>query len=489
MAATLLRILFFLSIITLSLASVNIDCGTSLPGIDKNNIKWVGDKDFVTSGSSATVSSTTVQTYLTTLRYFPTGDSNCYSNIPVTKGGKVLVRTMFYYGNYDGKSSSPAFSVLFEGKHRGTVSISSPLEPYLLELIFSPASGVTNVCFLRTSSSSNPFVSSIEVVDLDDGMYDELGPGEGLFYHQRVTYGTTEILRSDLQGRFWLPSAIDVSLTGIPSTAASIDTSGASNKPPESVLRNSWSREGLSLVDQTLPSGGVPVYLAMYFSEPLELSARSFNILYGGKQVNKGPIVPVYGNATQVVVRDVVASSTTKLVFQSTASALLPPMINALELYVISTGTSGSGGGNGSGTGGGGSGGGGSGSGGGGGSGSGGSGDSGGSSNGGTGGSNDVSSGGLTSKGKKSKVPTILGSVSAVAFALVAYVVIALIFANRRKARLQALAIPTSVSQMGTGASPLFGQQMGNDSNQPAYESDMGDINDLIGVNQSYVAQ
>ncbi|XP_010412589.1 PREDICTED: uncharacterized protein At1g24485-like [Camelina sativa] len=483
MAAVLLSILFFLSIITLSLASVNIDCGTSLPGIDKNNIKWVGENDFITSGSSATVSSTTVEKYLTTLRYFPTGDSNCYSNIPVTKGGKVLVRTMFYYGNYDGKSSSPAFNVLFEGKHRGTVSISSAFKPYLLELIFSPASEETNICFVRTSSSSNPFVSSIEVVDLDDGMYDELGPGEGLFYHQRVAYGTTEIVRSDLQGRFWLPSEINILLTGIPSTAASIDTSGASNKPPESVLRNSWTGEGLSLVDPTLPSGGVPVYLAMYFSEPLDLSARSFNILCGGKKVGKGPIVPVYGKATQVVVRDVVASSSSQLVFQSTTSALLPPMINALELYVISTGTSGSGGGNRSGTGGGGGGGGG-------GSGSGGSGGSGGSSNNrGTGGRNDVSSGGSTSEGKNNKLPTILGSVSAVAFVLIAYVFIAIILANRRKARLQALAIPTSVAHMGTGASPLFGQQMGNDSNQPAYESDMGDINDLIGVNQSYVAQ
>lgn len=45
------------------------------------------------------------------------------------------------------------------------------------------------------------------------------------------------------------------------------------------------------------------------------------------------------------------------------------------------------------------------------------------------------------------------------------------------------------VTNIGTGASPLFGQQMGNDSNQPTNEADLGDIDDLIGVNQSYVAQ
>ncbi|CAL9247460.1 unnamed protein product [Arabidopsis halleri] len=407
MAAALPFLLFFLSVITLSLASVNIDCGTSLPGVDNNNLKWVGDKEFITSGESATVSSTTVEKSLTTLRYFPTGDSNCYSNIPVTKGGKILVRTMFYYGNYDGKSSTPSFNVVFEGKHRGTLSIFSAFEPYLLELIFSPASGETSVCFVRTSSSSNPFVSSIEVFDLDDGMYNELGPSEGLFYQQRRS--------------FWLPSDINILVTGLPSTAVSIDTSGASNKPPESVLRNSWTGEGLSLVDPTLPSAGVPVYLAMYFSEPLQSSLRSFNIFFGGKQVGKSPVVPLFGKVTQVVVRDVVASSSTSLTFWSTASALLPPMINAAELYVISKGTSEGTGGNGSGSGSGssGSGGGGSGSSG---SGSG----SGGSSKGGTGGSNEVSPGGSTN-GKSSKLPIILGVVSAVAFVLVAYVFIAII--------------------------------------------------------------
>ncbi|KAG7559859.1 Malectin-like domain, partial [Arabidopsis thaliana x Arabidopsis arenosa] len=424
MAAALPFLLFFLSVITLSLASVNIDCGTSLPGVDNNNLKWVGDKDFITSGESATVSSTTVEKSLTTLRYFPTGDSNCYSNIPVTKGGKVLVRTMFYYGNYDGKSLTPSFNVVFEGKHRGTVSISSAFEPYLLELIFSPASGETSVCFVRTSSSSNPFVSSIEVFDLDDGMYNELGPGEGLFYQQRRAYGATEFLRSDLQGRFWLPSDINILVTGLPSTAVSIDTSGASNKPPESVLRNSWTGEGLSLVDPTLPLEGVPVYLAMYFSEPLQSSLRSFNIFFGGKQVGKSPVVPVFGKVTQVVVRDVVASSSTPLTFWSTASALLPPMINAAELYVISKGTSeGAGGGDGS------------------------------------------------TKGKSSKLPIILGVVSAIAFVLLAYVFIAIILANRRKVRLQALAMPTSaVANMETGASTLSTQQMDNDSNQPTNE-------------------
>lgn len=106
----------------------------------------------------------------------------------------MLIRTVFYYGNYDRKSSSPSFNVLFDGKHIGTISVISAFDPYVLELIFSPASRETSVCFLRTSSS-NPFVSSIEVVELDSGMYDELGPGEGMFYQARIAYGATRDLR------------------------------------------------------------------------------------------------------------------------------------------------------------------------------------------------------------------------------------------------------------------------------------------------------
>ncbi|CAL9247457.1 unnamed protein product [Arabidopsis halleri] len=268
MVAASLFILHFLSIISLSRASVNIDCGTSTGlGVDSNNITWIGDTNFITAGETAIVASTTVEKSLTTLRYFPTGDSNCYTNIPVTKGGKVLVRTIFRYGNYDGKTSYPTFHVMIDRKHRRAVTLSSTSEFTVVELIFVADGREISVCFIRTSPDSNPFVSSIEVVDLAAGMYDELGTGEALFYQARVAYGSTPFIRSDDHGRFWIPSHGPWD-SGLTSTSATIDTSDASNKPPESILRTSWTGEGLTLgADRTLPSTGVPVYLAMYFSD------------------------------------------------------------------------------------------------------------------------------------------------------------------------------------------------------------------------------
>lgn len=58
-------------------------------------------------------------------------------------------------------------------------------------------------------------------------------------------------------------------------------------------------------------------------------------------QVGSGPIIPVFGKATQVVIRDVVATSVSQVVVQSTDDSTLPPIINALELYSISYGQDG----------------------------------------------------------------------------------------------------------------------------------------------------
>lgn len=151
------------------------------------------------------------------------------------------------------------------------------------------------------------------------------------------------LVRSDNHGRFW-PQSTDRWNSGLTSTAATIDTSDASNKPPEIILRNSWSVEGLTLGGNLpLPSAGVPIYLAMYFSNPVESNLRSFNIFFNGRQVNKAPVVPVFGKATQIVVRDM-ASSSSMLEFRSTANMVFPPLLNAVELYLISKPTSGGGG-------------------------------------------------------------------------------------------------------------------------------------------------
>lgn len=95
-------------------------------------------------------------------------------------------------------------------------------------------------------------------------------------------------------------------------------------------------KDVIILSDKTL--AGSPLYLALYFSEPQSLDRtkkRSFNVFLDTKQLNSGPIVPVFGKATQFVIRDIVATSKSKLIFRSTSDSALPPIVNAMELYSI----------------------------------------------------------------------------------------------------------------------------------------------------------
>lgn len=104
-------------------------------------------------------------------------------------------------------------------------------------------------------------------------------------------------------------------------------------------MTKAMSGDGLIMSGLNLPSTPLPIYLALYFSEPQSLGRtqkRSFTVFLDGMQVGSHPIVPVFGKATQVVLRGVMASSESQLVFKSTDDSGLPTIISGLEVYTIS---------------------------------------------------------------------------------------------------------------------------------------------------------
>ncbi|KAL0700042.1 hypothetical protein Bca4012_056164 [Brassica carinata] len=340
--ASFICILLSFSIIILyNAADINIDCGSSSSHVDAENITWVRDTDFVTTGLTSTFKPiVTTAESLTTLRYFPTGETNCYSNIPVDKGGKVLVRTRFNYGNYDGEDKAPKFDVVYDGKHRDSVVTVTSISGTRSEAIFIPESGNTSVCFFRMFLNENPFVSTIEVRRLDTSMYTDLGPKEGFILQQRTAYGRVQdLVRSpfDPYDRIW--AATPLSTRTLTSAATSINTTGADNRPPEIVFRTAWSQKDMAFYDIKLPFSGVTFYIVLYFSEPLTLASnqkRSFYVNYDNKQVGSSLIVPPFGAVAQASLRAVVTTSLPYLTFKATPDSNLNPLINALELYVIS---------------------------------------------------------------------------------------------------------------------------------------------------------
>nr|VDC97003.1 unnamed protein product [Brassica oleracea] len=461
MMAALLHLSTLLSLLAtiLSIAeSISIDCGSTGSYVDSNNVTWVGDKGFVTTGEPMKIPDVITKP-INTLRYFPTGQTNCYTNIPVTKRQKTLVRTKFYYENYDGNISPPSFDLVYDGKHRDSVEITESLLNneetfYYSELIFAPANESISVCLIRTSPSDNPFISSIEVYSLDVGMYADLGPSEGLITRQRTTCGAKESISYPLDpyGRPWYPLGADDTLADLTTSAPSIDITGASNKPPEVVMSKASSSlgESIKLSNLALPLTGLPVYLALYFSEPQTLGRtqkRSFNVFLDETQVGSGPIIPVFGKATQVVLRDVVATSGSQIVFQSTGDSVLPPIINGVELFSISN-----------------------------------------SRNGGeaptagsviffyylytkqlTGHPSMMAIGGAKNNGgkkKKNKLPLILGVAFASAFVILSSTFGAIFLRKRQNAKPQSNTTPTTSTENGTGTgmSPLVEQQFASDT-------------------------
>jgi len=145
----------------------------------------------------------------------------------------------------------------------------------------------------------------------------------------------------DPYGRLWSPKGSQdyPGLIDLTTSAPSIDITGALNKPPEIVMTKAMSGDGFIMSGLNLPSTLLPVYLALYFSEPQSLGRtqkRSFTVFLDGMQVGSHPIVPVFGKATQVILRDVMASSESQLVFKSTDDSGLPTIISGLEVYSIS---------------------------------------------------------------------------------------------------------------------------------------------------------
>ncbi|KAH0920647.1 LOW QUALITY PROTEIN: hypothetical protein HID58_020665 [Brassica napus] len=323
--------------------TINIDCGASESYLDSDKVKlWAGDKGFTTTGKSF---GNSLKNPLNTLRFFPSGNKNCYSNIPVTKSRKTLVRTLFFYGNYDDRSSAPSFDVVYDGKHRDNVVFTNVSQLnnraiFISEVIYFPASEDISVCLIRTSKSDVPFISSIEVYGLDADMYDGVGPDEGLLRRNLDLYGFKNVKR-DTFGRLWFPlEPNDTGYTELKTLAPSIDITGVPNKPPANAL----SQDTITFTTKTLPLAGRQIYLALYFSEPKSLGRtmkRSFNVFLDDKQLNSAPIVPVFGKVTELVVRDIVATWQSKVIFRSTSDSMLPPIVNAMELYSISKGVGG----------------------------------------------------------------------------------------------------------------------------------------------------
>lgn len=132
------------------------------------------------------------------VRIFPGPlNKSCYQ-LPITPNMPHLVRIRFYNGNYSGQSVSPLFQFSIEttemlSARNITILISQQNLPS--ERILFTSSHVLFICLIRISETVNPFISSIELRTLQQGMYPQAKPGTMLRMAARYDAGGNSTIR------------------------------------------------------------------------------------------------------------------------------------------------------------------------------------------------------------------------------------------------------------------------------------------------------
>ncbi|XP_028062811.1 uncharacterized protein At1g24485-like [Camellia sinensis] len=344
MAIHFLLLLSALSALSVSAdVFTSIDCGSSDIYTDPNSIVWMGDNDIIQNGVAQTVPpSNSISHVMDTLRVFTTRKKNCYI-IKADKGGQVLVRASFYYGNYDQKSAPPTFDLQFDGNDWATIVTSSTQMVYY-EVTYVVKGDSISVCVAQTKPNQFPFMSALEVRSLGSNMYSHVDANFALFLSSRTAYGAPAAVRfsDDPYDRIWETGQVGNGLLTVASDALLITTSGAEDDPPMAAVQNAITTSATSeyiILGATFPAIGILTYITLYFSEVTQLDPttqkRSFR-LYKNNQSFSQPIIPPYETVTELYATNFTASANTTFTLVATSDSTLPPIINAMEVFYIS---------------------------------------------------------------------------------------------------------------------------------------------------------
>ncbi|CAD5178338.1 unnamed protein product [Musa acuminata subsp. malaccensis] len=320
---------------------LSIDCGSSESFTDERNIEWVGDNLYIGQGRSVVFGNRgLLSRVMTTLRVFESMTKSCY-RIDVSGGRRVLVRASFNYGNYDGKSFPPSFGLQFGANDWDTV-VTSLDQPVSHEAIYVVGGDATSVCVALTLTNQFPFVSTIEVRSLEWSMYAHVDPSRALFLRRREAFGAQQIVRykDDVYDRIWTPSIKSNGWTALASDT-SFNVPALEDKPPALVLQTAVAPtqlSNLSIPLTNLSTSTVTIYMNMYFSEMSELEStqmRSFEIYVDGVNVS-APVSPPYQDFIELSFANITANSNTAIELRPTADSTLPPIISAMEVFLVS---------------------------------------------------------------------------------------------------------------------------------------------------------
>ncbi|XP_009384896.2 putative leucine-rich repeat receptor-like serine/threonine-protein kinase At2g19230 [Musa acuminata AAA Group] len=344
-------LLLLLLLLALSASASNftsIDCGASGSYKDENGIAWETDESYVSNGENRVVQNPdSVPEPMRTLRVFSSRKKNCYP-VSVPGGGRVLVRASFYYGNYDEKSSPPTFALQFDANSWETVAASMD-QVVFHEAIYDVFAEGTAVCVAQLEQGQLPFVSAIEVRTLETDMYEGVDSSFALLLKGRLAFGAPGVVRypSDAYDRIWDPVAASDELITTKSDTTVMDPTAVKDKPPAAVLLQAITTANVStdvvlFLSELLPTDPVPAYINLYFAEMSHLGSKDNNTFQ--VYVDGDPLIdavnPPYQSVAEYLIGLKAASASTNITLTATPEATVPPLISAMEVFVVRGGLS-----------------------------------------------------------------------------------------------------------------------------------------------------
>nr|VDD41637.1 unnamed protein product [Brassica oleracea] len=326
---------------------ISIDCGIpsgSSYKDDTTGINYVSDSSFVETGVSKSVSFT-AQRQLQTLRCFPEGAKNCYTLTPKQgKGKKYLVRASFMYGNYDGENGSPEFDLFLGGNIWDTVFLTNGSVVVSKEVVYLSQAERIFVC-LGNKGKGTPFMSTLELRFLgnDNTTYDS--PNGALFFSRRWDFGS--LMDSpvrydeDVYDRIWIPR--NFGYCREINTSLHVTSDDNSYNLSSLVMSTAMTPTNTTNpITMTLENSdsNVRYFAYIHFAEVEDLSlkpnlTREFDIRINGVTVHAA-FSPKYLQTNTFVLNP---ESQTDIVFSlvRTSKSTLPPIINALEIYIANS--------------------------------------------------------------------------------------------------------------------------------------------------------
>ncbi|KAK4754033.1 hypothetical protein SAY87_002137 [Trapa incisa] len=335
----------------------SIDCGQQQSNYtdDATAISYVSDSSLIDTGVSVSISASlrtnSLSKQLYYVRSFPDGLKNCYT-VAATRGKRYLIRARFMYGNYDSKNQPPQFDLYLGVTYWASIKFKDASDVVDKEIIHVLSSDSIDLCLVKTGSTT-PFISAIELRPISPKTDIYATTSGSLLSYFRIDLGsqTSNIIyryKDDVFDRLWFPLANQIEIqpswktisTNLPIgyedgddyfAPSIVMETAVTPTDPTQPLNISWTPED--------PKSGFYIYLHHAEVQQLQSNeSRNFTLrLNGFLQTGVGVVAPKYLYAKTIYSTGATVSLSPQYYFSfyKVNSSTLPPLLNAIEAYVV----------------------------------------------------------------------------------------------------------------------------------------------------------